>query len=205
MRFPTWHTLNRWQSRSLNHRHLLWRGQKHTPVPVLRWAVTLLCHGNATLRVALRRTYRTIPTIRLRRVNSTNISSVGSRRRAWRRTKTTCWRKQTPLCVYEASKMGIVSRSSWVGCQMIWLSGSGNYTRSRIWNGMTITNVISNTGVETSSIAWDGWWGSQRTPSILFTPLGVAWTEIRPRNASIPKCTLRTGGGIHRYWEIPEH
>jgi len=109
---------------------------------------------------ALRRTYKTIPTTHLRRMKSTNISSVGSRRRAWRSTMTTCWRKKTPLCVSQASTMGIASRSSWLACQMIRHSGSGNYTLSRIWDGMTITNALSNTGVETSSKAWDGWCGS---------------------------------------------
>jgi hypothetical protein len=33
---------------------------------------------------------------------------------------------------------------------MIRLTGSGNYTLSRICDGMTITNGLSNTGVETS-------------------------------------------------------
>jgi len=36
-------------------------------------------------------------------------------------------------------------------------------------------------------------------------PLSVALTAIRHRNASIPQCTLRTGGGRHRYGEIPEY
>jgi len=40
-----------------------------------------------------------------------------------------------------------------LACQMIRLSGSGNYTLSRRCDGMTITNVQSNTGVETSSNA----------------------------------------------------
>jgi len=42
-------------------------------------------------------------------------------------------------------------------------------------------------------------------PSILFTPLSVALTAIRHRNASVPKCTLRTGGGRHREEDIPEY
>jgi len=197
-RFPTSNTLKTSQTRSLNHRYHLCRGRNHTPAPVLRWALTLLSHGNATLRVYLRRTYKTIPTTHLRRVKSTKISSVGSRWRAWRRTMTTCWRKKTPLCVSQASKTGMASRSSWLACQMIWLSRSGNYTLSRIWNGMTITNARSNTGVETSSQAWDGWCGSQRTPSIWITPLSIALTAIRHWNASIPKCTLQTGGERHR-------
>jgi len=137
------------------------------------------------------------PNYPLATVKSTNISSVGSRKRAWRRTMTTCWRKKTPLCVSQASKTWIACRSSWLAGQMIWLSGSGIYTLSRIWDGLTITNAWSNTGVETSSKAWDGWCGSQRTPSILFTPLSVALTAIRHRDASILKCTQRTGGGRH--------
>jgi len=197
-RFPTSNTLKTLQTRSLNHRHLLCRGRKHTPAPALHWAITLLSDGNVTLRVALRWTYRTIPTTHLRRVKSTNISSVGPRRWVWRRKMTTCPRKKTPRCVCQASKTGIASRSSCVACQMIRLSGSGNYTLSRIWDGMTITNGLSNTGVETSSKALDGWCGSQSTWSISFTPLSIALTAIRHRNASILKCTLRTGGGRHR-------
>jgi len=54
---------------------------------------------------------------------------------------------------FQASKTRIASRSSWLPCQMIRLSGSGNYTLSRISDGMTITNALSNTGVETSSKA----------------------------------------------------
>jgi len=149
--FPTSNTLKTSQTWSLHHRHLLCRGRKHTSAPVLRWAITLLSHGNATLRVSLRRTYKTIPSTRSWRMKSTNISSAGSRRRAWRRTMTMCWRKKTPLCVSQASNTAMASRSWWLACQMIWLSGSGNYTLSRIWNGMTITNAISNTGVETSA------------------------------------------------------
>jgi len=197
-RFPTSNTLKSWQTRSLNHCHLPCRGRTHTPVPALRWSITLLSHGNATLSVALIWTYRTIPTTHLWWVKSTNISSVGSRRRVWRRTMTTCWRKKTPLCVSQASKTGRASRSWWLACQMIKLSGSGNYTLSRIWDGMTITNGLSNTGVETSAKAWDGWCGSQPMPSISFMPLSVALTAIRHRNTSILHCTLRTGGGRHR-------
>jgi len=85
---------------------------------------------------------------------------------------------------------------------MIRLSGSGNYTRSRIWDGMTMTNALSNTGVETSSKAWGGWCSSQPTPRISFMPLTVASTAIRHRNAAIPKCTLRTSGGRNRYGGI---
>jgi len=81
-RFTTSNTLKTSQTRSLNHRHLLYHRREYTPAPVLRGAIALLSHGNAIVRVFLRRTYKTIPTTRLRRVKSTNISSVGSRRRA---------------------------------------------------------------------------------------------------------------------------
>jgi len=198
MRFATSNTLKTLQTRSLNLRHLLCRGQNHIQVPALCWVITLLSHGNATLRVALRQTYRRIPTTCLRRVKSTNISSVGSRRRVWQRTMTMCWRKKTPHFVSQASKTGIASRSSWLAWQMIRFSGIGTYTLSRIWDGMTNTNGLSNTGVETSSKAWEAWCGSQPTPSISFTPLSVALTSIHHRNASILKCTLQTGGGRHR-------
>jgi len=69
---------------------------------------------------------------------------------------------------------------------------------------MTITNALWNTGVETSSTAWDGWCGRHPMPSISFTPLSIALTVIHHRNASIPKCTLRTGRGIQWYGEILE-
>jgi len=47
------------------------------------------------------------------------------------------------------------------------------------------------------------WWGgSQRTPSISCMPLSVALTAICHQNATIPKCTLWTGGGRHRYAEM---
>jgi len=202
-RFPTLNNVKTSQTRSHNHRRLR-RRRKDTPSPALRWSIRSLSHGNATLRAALRPTYKTIPTTCSRCVKSTNISSVGSWRRAWRRTMTTCWRKWTPHCVSQASKPGIASRSLWLACRMMRLSGSGNYTLWRISDGMTITNALSNTGVETSSKAWDGWCGSQPTPSISFSTLSIALTAIRPRNASIPKCTLRTGGGRHRSGEILE-
>jgi len=76
--------------------------------------------------------------------------------------------------------------------------GSGNSTLSRIWHGMTITNTLSNTGVETSAHAWDGWCGSQPTRRISFTPLSVALTAVRHRNASILKSKMRTDGGRQR-------
>jgi len=158
----------------------------------------LLSDGNGTLPVALRRTYRTIPTTHLVCVKSTNISSVGTRSRVWWRTRTTCWRKKTLLCVSKSSKTEMASSRLWQACQMIALSGSGNYTLSRIWDGKTITNALSNTGVETSSKAWDGWCGSQPMPSIPFMPICIAVRAILHRNGSIRNCTLRTAGGRHR-------
>jgi len=196
-RFPNSNTLKTSQTLRLNHRHLC-RRRKYTPSLALSWSIEFLSHGNVTLRAALRPAYKTIPTTRSRRVKSPNISSMGSRRRAWRRNMTSCWMKKTPLCVSAASTTGMASRSSWRACQMIRLSGSGKYTLSRIWHGMTIANALSNTGVETSSNAWDGWCGSKPTPSISFSPLSVVSTAIRPPNAYIPKCTLRTCGGRHR-------
>jgi len=150
-RFPFSNTLNSLQTSNFNHYPLRCRGQTYSLVLALRWTMTLLSYEKAMLRVAFRRTYKIIPTTHLRSVKSTNISSVGSRRRAWRRTVTTCWRKKTPLCVSQASNMDMASRCSWLACQMIRISGSGNYTVSRILDGMTITNTLSNTGVETSS------------------------------------------------------
>ena len=192
--FPTSNMLQTSRTQSLNHRHLCC-GRKYTSAPVIRWSITLLSHFKATLRVALRRTYKTITTTHLGRVQSRNISSLGSRSGPWSCTMTPCWRQKTLLSVPQASKSGIVSRSSWLACQMIRISGSGNYTLSRIWDGITITNALSNPGVEMSSKAWDGWRGSQPTLSISFPPLSVALTVIRPHITCEPKCTLRTGGG----------
>ena len=81
---------------------------------------------------------------------------------------------------------------------MIRLSGSGNYTLSRIRDGMTITNTLSNTGVETSLNTWDCTCGSERMQSMSFVPRRVASTVILLQNSSIPKGTLRTGGGRDR-------
>jgi len=166
-RFPTSNMLKTSLNQSLNHLHLC-RGRIYTPAPPLRWSITLLRNGNATLSVALRRTYRSIPTTCLRYMKSTNIRSLGSTSRVWRHTMTTCWRKITPLCVSQASKTWMVSRSSWLACQMSRLSSSGNSILRRIWDEMTITNALSNTGVEISSTAWDGWCGSHPTPSFSF-------------------------------------
>jgi len=202
--FPTSNVLKTSQTRSLYHRHLRYCRRNHSPVLALCWSFTLLSHGNTTLRAAFRWTYKTIPTTRLWCVKSTNMSSVGSRRRAWRHTMTTCWRKKPPLCVSNTSNTGMVSRSSWLACLMSRLSRSGNYTLLRKWDGMTITYTLSNAGVETSFKAWYGCCGSQPTPSISFSPNSGASRTIHHRNASMPKCTQRTGGGRHRSGEIFE-
>ena len=167
--------------------------------------ITLLSYGNATLSIALKQTDKPNPSTHLRRLKSTNIASVGSWRRAWRRSITTYWRKKTPLCVAQASNPGVASRCSGLACHKIKLLGSWKYTLSRIWNRMTITNAPSNTGVGTLSKAGDGWYGHQYMPRISFTPLSVALIAICHRNASIPKRTLQTGGGRHRWEEIPEN
>jgi len=165
--FPTLNTLKTSQTCSLNHCHLLCDGRKHTLAHVLHLAITLLNHGNAMLTVSLGRTYNTHPTTRLRRMRGTNRSSMRSRRRASGHTMPMCWRKNIPHCVSQPPKTRMASRSSWLACQMIRLSRSGNYTLSKIWNGMIITNALSNTGVETSSKPGDGWCGSQSISSII--------------------------------------
>jgi len=198
MGFHNSNTSKKLQSRSDNHCHLLCCGRNHTPVPVLRWVIASLSHGKPMRRVSLRWTYKTIPTIRFQCMKRRNIPSVGSRSRAWRHTMTTCWMKKTPLGISQASKTAMECGSSWVACQMIRLSGSGKYTLSRIWNGMTITNALSNSVVEKSFKARYGWCGSQRTPRMLCRPHSVALTVICHRNTSIPKCALRTGGRRHR-------
>jgi hypothetical protein len=110
---------------------------------------------------------------------------------------TMCWRKKTQLSISKVSKRKIVCRRSQVACQMYTLSESGNYTLLRIWDGMRITNQLSNSVVETSWKANDGWCGSQRTPSISFTPLRSALAEEWCSSASTVKSTLRTAGGRH--------
>ena len=193
------------QTRGLNHHHhISCCGRKHTPAPAHHWVISLLGHGYATLWVALRRNYKTIPATQIQHVKSTNLSSVWLRRWAWRCTMTTCRRKETLLSLSWASQTGMASRSLWPAGQIIRLFGSGNYTISRIYNGLTLTNGLSNTAVETSSTPWDGRCGSQPTPSSSDTPRSVAVTVIHHWNVSTPKCTVCTGGGIHREWEILE-
>jgi len=151
--FPTSNTLKSSQPRSFNRRHILSYGLNDTPTLALCYAITLLSPMNPNLRVTLTLTDNTIPTAHLWRVKSANSSSVASRRRAWRRTKITCWRKKTPLCIFQASKTGIALRCSLLACQMIRLSGRANYTLSMIWDRMTIIIALSNAGVGTSSLA----------------------------------------------------
>jgi hypothetical protein len=159
------------QIRSLDHRDLLCRGQTHTLAPVLHWAMTLLSHGNAMLMVALRQNCRSIPTTCLWGVKSTNISGVESRKSVWRHTMRMFARKITQICVSEASKMRIASRSLWLAWQMIQLSGSGNYTLSRIAEAMTITHTPSYTWLQISLNELDAWWCRQPTPSFkIYTP-----------------------------------
>jgi len=122
----------------------------------------------------------------------------GIQKKAWTCTMPSCWGKKTLLCISQASTTGISCRSSWLACQLIRLGGSGNYTLWRIWDGITITNTVSSTGVKTSSNIWDGRCGSKHTPNVAFSPLVVTFTVLCPWNSTIPKCTLRTGGGIHR-------
>ena len=196
--FPTLNMLKTSQTWSLNHRRILCRRRNYATAPAPRWSITLLSPGDTTFRVALRRTCKTISTTHLRPMKSKNIARVESRNKAWRGTMAMCWWKKAPLCISQASETEMASRSSWLAYEMIRLPGSGNYTLSRIWDGMTITNALSNTGVGTSSKAWDGWCGSQPTPSITFMPLSVALTALRHQNISIPKCTLQTHGGRHR-------
>jgi len=88
---------------------------------------------------------------------------------------------------------------------MIRLSGSGNYTLWRIWDGITTTNGLSNSGVETSSKARDGWCGSQPMPTISFMPLSITLIAIHHRNPSLLKRTLPPGGGRHWLAAILKH
>jgi len=202
IRFPTFNMLKTLHTWSLNHRHRLCHGRKYTPVLELYWWITLQSNGDSRQRVAWRPTYKTVTTTRLQCMKSENISRVWSRRKAGRRTKTTYWRMETLLCVSQTSKSGFRSRSLWLACQLIRLLFSRNYTLSRLWHGVKITNALSNTGVETLSTTRDTWCGSWPTLRISFTPHSVALTAICHRNASIPKYTLQTGGGIHREREI---
>jgi len=116
----------------------------------------------------------------------------------------TCCRKNSQLCVPQASIMEMASRSSWLACQMIRHSGSGNYKLSRISDGMTVTKVLSHTGVKISPIELNRWCGSKPALCIWLMPLRVALTVICHRNAKTPKCTLWTGGGNHTYGEVTE-
>jgi len=164
----------------------------------------LLSHGNAMLRVSLKPIYKSIPSTHVPCMERANICSLGSRRREWRCTMTTCWRNKSVRCFSQLSNMGIVSRTSRQACEMITLSGCGNYTLLRIWDGMTYTNALPDTGVDTSSEATDGWCGSQPMPSISFTPLSIAVTVIYLRNTPMMKCPLQTVCKRQRKGEMPE-
>ena len=202
MHFPTWNMLITSLTRSLNHRHLLSCDLNLTLASALSWAIILLSHGSAILRVPMRRIHKTIPTTHLRCVWSINVSSVGSRRSIWRHTMTTCWRKKTLLGISYWSTTRMASSSEWLACQMIRLWKSRNYTLLRIWHGMTITNALSNTVVETSSQVYDSWCSSQPTPGISFMPFSGTLPEILHWNASILKFTLWTGGWRNQQGEI---
>jgi hypothetical protein len=130
--FPLSNTLESSQTHSLIYRHLLRRKLKYTPAPALPRLTAMPSAGNSTLRVAMRLTHKSISTTRLRRMESTNIFSVESRRNAGRRILTMCGRKTTPLCVSQASKMGMASKSLWLACPIIGLLGSGKYIVLRI-------------------------------------------------------------------------
>jgi len=82
--FPTSNMLEKVQNPSLKQCHYLCGRWTNTRVPVLRWVITSLSHGNVTLSSALWWTYEAILTTCLRLVKSTNISSVGSRSWGWR-------------------------------------------------------------------------------------------------------------------------
>jgi hypothetical protein len=87
---------------------------------------------------------------------------------------------------------------------MIMLSGSGNYTHLRIWNGMTITSALSNAAFETvSNHVMDIVAASVRWASYML-PLSVALLSICHWNTSITNSTLPRGGGRHREGEIPK-
>jgi len=135
MYFPTLNTLKTLHTRSLthhhhhhHHHHLVCRRWKHTPSPMLHWAIVLLSHGNATLRVGLRQTYLTIPATNLQHLRSSNIYNVGSRQRASRRTMTTYRWNNPLLSVLEVSNMVFTSRIRWLAYQMIKVSVCGTCT-----------------------------------------------------------------------------
>jgi len=195
--FPTSNTLESTNMRSFNHHHhLLCHRWKQTPAPVLPWVISLLSHGNETIRAAFGRTHNTMPSAHVWRMRSTNISIVGGRRWAWRHTMTTCWRRKTLLHVSQASKMGIISWWVWLACQMIRVSGSGNYTLLTLCDGVPNTNALSNTGVETSSEAkrWS-------MPQAAYAKHHIYTTQHCFKSDTPPKCLyikMHTAGW---WWE----
>jgi len=96
----------------------------------------------------------------------------------------------------------MASRCRLLAYQIIRLTRSRNYTLSMIWDGMTITNALSNAWSETSSRAWDGSSGGQPTPSSSCTPLSIDLTSIHHNSASRPIFTLWTRGEKDRHGEI---
>jgi len=160
MCLPTLNKLKTLQTRSLKPCYPLCHGRTNTPAPPLSWAITVLSDGDMTLRVDLRRTYKTIHTTRWCHLNNTFISRVGSTKKARRPTMTSCWRKKPLLRISQGSSMWMASSSSWLTSPMSRLLVSGNYTLQRILDWMKITDSLSNTAVEASSTASDGWSGS---------------------------------------------
>jgi len=66
--FPYLEQVETSHSQSLKHHHILCNGRKYISVPALHWSITLLSWGNATLTVAFKWTYKTIPNNCLRHV-----------------------------------------------------------------------------------------------------------------------------------------
>jgi hypothetical protein len=109
-----------------------------------------------------------------------------------------CRMKSTPFSISQDLKTEMPSRRLWQACEIIRLSGSGNYTLWRRWDVFIMTNALSNTVVVISSKAWYGRLGCHSILSISCMPLSVVLTAIHHRNAPIPQCTLRTASGRHR-------
>jgi len=196
--FPNSNTLETSHTRSLNHRHPLCHRHRHTPAPALHWVITSLSHWNATSRVTLREFDRTIPTIHLWCVKSTNTSSVGSWRREWRRTMTTYWTNKTPLYVSHDSQMRMVSRSFWLAAQMIRLSGE--------WKLQTLKAVRSNDKHQRPIKYWSRdiiksmrWLMRQPdcTEHLLYTPQS-SFKSDKP-----PKCLYTEMHTTEWWWAIP--
>jgi len=110
-----------------------------------------------TLRGTLRWTYKTIPTTRLWRMKSTNISSVGSRSRVWRCTMTKYWKKKTPLHQQNIFYSLEDSRSVWedVECKL----RSVNFRRvSDPWRVFRPAFRVTGICDDSYRSNWDLWW-----------------------------------------------